>query len=1192
MNRILKEEKQMKKKIMASIAALLMAASCVPANSVFNFSPAATITASAATQKIQLDGATATVAEDGSISIQVEDLFTYLGLPESATELNINMSGLRNQLTSELGGNIDGRKITLTAPRKGLSTYPNLSHIYFEDDLINAVGTGFASNCSRLQTVTLGSTITELGANAFSGCQILNGTVETTMDLSNISTIGAGAFQSCKQINSYIFGPNLTSIGKNAFNGNTTLVNVELPASVTSIDDSAFNGCTSLETFEFESPDTLMMLGNSVFANCEKLVRMSIKGLDYNTFPVGGPDMLLGTNGMFNNCKSLQNFTWPDLAGWIPANCFNGCSSLTTVKIGSDPANSRCANIMSGAFQNCTSLVSIELPDANTFLGKQAFAGCTKLENVVVSDQLTIVEANAFANCIVLSLYPRSDTAMTKNKVVLPSTWTELKSDTFVNCTGLTAADISPVTSMGTEVFQNCYSLLAITVPDAITAIPKNTFLNCKSLKDVVVSKDLGTIYDNAFKDCASLETLTPSNASPLPYTFQFPGSLGGVQDSGFMNCKAFKYINFPETSQFAVVGKNSFSGCTGLLGSNVGGNATNTISMPKGVKVIQTNAFKGDTSLDKITFLGEVSTIDQSAFEKCTNLAEVVMNDTITQVGASAFRECTSLKRMPTTPSGETAFSNIKIIQNSTFEKCTSLEYAVIPNSIAQIGPSAFNSCSAMTYVKWDENSTLSEIGDSAFSNCTSLERFSSSESGDVSNFPSSLLRIKSNAFNNDKLHNIVVGTPANGSTIFIGNGAFQRNSELKKADFSGSNIIEVPDSCFSECRNLNTCLLPEKTVVKLGNGSFSQCNYLHTLGTKNDKEGEYTIPESLTSIGSNAFQNNFCMQVINFPASATSLNLSMFNFYLKEDEIKSKNYTPVEAINVDPANPNYTSYDGTLYNKDMTKLLVRPVRKKDPIFTVPDSVETIGTSSCAANYFLKSVKLTDNVKKIEENAFHDCHNLEYIDFGSNGTVELVNGICNSSNGKITLYGTQNSTAQTYAEKFKNNVVFVDNAKVAAKLTFQNTDGANLKSKIALAKKIGKFTIVCKQTTANGEDAADTLKWSVNKPEIATINNNGVLSIKDMGEVVVTARNANGTVSASITVVINEEGGNITETMLGDVNGDGKINVADIVKVAAHVKGIRKLDDLAAADVNGDGKINVTDISKIAAHVKGLRKL
>ncbi|SEK78303.1 dockerin type I domain-containing protein, partial [Ruminococcus albus] len=57
-----------------------------------------------------------------------------------------------------------------------------------------------------------------------------------------------------------------------------------------------------------------------------------------------------------------------------------------------------------------------------------------------------------------------------------------------------------------------------------------------------------------------------------------------------------------------------------------------------------------------------------------------------------------------------------------------------------------------------------------------------------------------------------------------------------------------------------------------------------------------------------------------------------------------------------------------------------------------------------------------------------------------------------------------------------------------------------------------------------------------------------------------------------------------------GDVTGDGVINLTDLTKVAAHVKGRKLLsgDQLKAADVNGDGKVNITDISLMAAHIKG----
>ena len=78
---------------------------------------------------------------------------------------------------------------------------------------------------------------------------------------------------------------------------------------------------------------------------------------------------------------------------------------------------------------------------------------------------------------------------------------------------------------------------------------------------------------------------------------------------------------------------------------------------------------------------------------------------------------------------------------------------------------------------------------------------------------------------------------------------------------------------------------------------------------------------------------------------------------------------------------------------------------------------------------------------------------------------------------------------------------------------------------------------------------------------------------------------------SVSVSYKVN---GKTVVIILGDVNNDGKINVTDVSKTAAHVKGIRPLDENAQkrADVNGDNKINVTDIAKIAAHVKGIKPL
>ena len=1192
----------MKKKIIAGVAALLMVASCVPGNAMFNFSPVTpvVVTAASASETVTINNVTVTIIinADGTVALQPRTAVD-MGLNSSMTDLNVDLSAFKDKVmemrnAADTGG-FTKYSVTLRVPASGTlnnETKGNLAHIYFNDDLITAIDSSFAMGCTHLQTVDFGSTITNIGNNAFNGCSILQGSNKsTTLDVSNVTEIGDSAFSGCKMINKIKFGNNLTAIGKSAFFNNSALTSLELPESLETLNDSSFSGCAQLETVEFASNDHLGYIGITAFSGCAKLTAVTVKGRVGNTIPDGAPNPMGGT-GIFKGCTSLQSFVWPNEYVVIPGDCFNGCTSLNEFKFGTGPADSKCQIIRKQAFANCSALVNIELPDANIGLEDYVFADCKKLEKVIVSEDLEYVGTYAFANCPVLTLYPRNDPNKTKNKVVLPPKWTILMDNTFYNDIGITQVDISPAVSMGKAVFMNCRSLKEVSIPDAVTDLNENVFNGCSSLKDVVVSKNLRYIGQSAFNNCKALETLTPTDAKKLDYTIQFPAQLGGVQQSGFQNCASFKYLNFAENTEFSVVGPSSFQGCTGLLGSNIGGNANNTIEMPVGVQVIEKSAFNGDTSLDKITFLGSVATVAEAAFEKCTSLEEVIMNDTITQVGASAFKGCSSLKSMPKTAEGKSAFTHIDIINNSTFEDCAALESAYIPKNVSQIGQKAFQKCKAMTSVQWEEGSKLYDIGSDAFRDCTALERFSSSTSGTLSVFPNSVQHIRANAFASDNLKEIKIVTPADGSTVYLGASAFAGNNALTKADLSESNIDEIPASCFANCTMLNTVRLPETYLVKVGEAAFSNCSYLHTLGDKNAPEGEYTIPASLTSIGNRAFENNYCMQIINFPKTATLLSMSMFNISIKEDVVQEKGYTPLEAINVDKDNPNYTSVDGILYNKDMSTLLCRPIRMTGDSFVVPNSVTTISESACAANIFLKNVTLNENLKSIANKAFGDCHKLEYVDFGKNGTVTLGNTVFTRSGGKITLYGTSNSTAQAYAANTSNTsyVLFVDNAKTAAKLNILNKDGATI-NKLTLAKKTNTYQLGCQQLDANGEESADTLVWSTSDPEVATINNNGLLTIKGMGEITVTVRNANDTTSTSITLVVNEDG---SSGIVGDVNDDGKVDILDVSKVVAHVKSVKKLSgkELERADVNSSGAVDIKDVSMLVAHVKGAKKL
>ena len=162
--------------------------------------------------------------------------------------------------------------------------------------------------------------------------------------------------------------------------------------------------------------------------------------------------------------------------------------SVRKVRIGQN------AEIGSYAFNYCSCLSSITIPNNISLLGTAAFYYCEGLDNVIIPKTITGVQTNLFRCCYSIS------------RIVLPGTLTSVSNLVFASCLSLPELIIpNSVTSFGTETFGSSASFSCITLPNGITSIPNSMFSGCNGLSSIIIPNNITSIGDNAFKNCLSM---------------------------------------------------------------------------------------------------------------------------------------------------------------------------------------------------------------------------------------------------------------------------------------------------------------------------------------------------------------------------------------------------------------------------------------------------------------------------------------------------------------------------------------------------------------------------------------------------------------------------------------------------------------------------------------------------------------
>ena len=230
---------------------------------------------------------------------------------------------------------------------------------------------------------------------------------------------------------------------------------------------------------------------------------------------------------------SAEDDWWYELRGGeAEIKGYDGTDSAVVIpsSLGGYPVTS----IGNSAFEGCSWLTSVTIPEGVTSMGYGAFSGCSGLQRVDISDLAawcTIAFSDS-ANPLNYAhrLYLNGEEL---TKLTIPSEVTNISAYAFSGCSRLTSVTIPEgVTSIGVRAFESCSRLMSVTIPASVTSIGSGAFSDCCSLTSVTIPEGVTSIEDWAFSGC-SLTSVT------------IPATVTSIGESAFSYCSAITDVYY-----------------------------------------------------------------------------------------------------------------------------------------------------------------------------------------------------------------------------------------------------------------------------------------------------------------------------------------------------------------------------------------------------------------------------------------------------------------------------------------------------------------------------------------------------------------------------------------------------------------------------------------------------------------------
>ena len=453
-------------------------------------------------------------------------------------------------------------------------------------DSVTEIGTAAFYDCISMQKVVFGEGIQLIGYRAFKRSGIVEAIIPDS-----VVEIRSGSFGYCKKLQKVKLSNNVKKISLSTFSNDPVLFDVTLGDSVEEIEEEAFSGCKKLQTIKLT--DNVKSIGKGAFKSCN---RLSYIYINKNVKSIG--------DGAFSFCNNMKNIVVDDnnpyfysMDGILYDKNVTRILFIPPAISGKVVIPDGIKNIESGLFTSHKNVTNVVFPETLETIGDSAFSYCSGIKEITIPDNVNMLGKSAFESCVNLK------------KIKLGKRLKQIGDSAFNSCSSLTSIEFNDaLNSVGSLAFGGCESLDNIYLPESVVTIGAYAFSSCTNLQHIVFGTSITQIGRDILQNTSYARNMSNYHDGIL-----YAGHYAISEDPNY---------NFDKITCIRILDG------TILIANGIDGSPSiKKIIMPDSLRYISGTNFFKCTNLKYVRWSKNLQKFESGAFAN-TNIQSLVLGD------------------------------------------------------------------------------------------------------------------------------------------------------------------------------------------------------------------------------------------------------------------------------------------------------------------------------------------------------------------------------------------------------------------------------------------------------------------------------------------------------------------------------------------------------------------------------------